>query len=120
MTDFLADENLPLQIVQALRTLGHRVDVVDPVQRGAPDVGLLARADPQSLILLTQDKGIAKLALHDGHPCFGLVVLDVPQKGGWKRNARAQKLAQRIHALTRRLAGHVTIVSENGETSTPL
>lgn len=109
MARFLADENFPFPIVKALRGQGHEVEVLTRENRRANDLALLARALAAVQILLTQDKDFAELVLKGGHPCFGIVHLSVPNKGGWK--GRAGGLAARLDQAADHLAGAFTVLT---------
>ena len=110
MTAFLADENFPAPVIKALVALGRDVEAMPEALRGEADTDLLARAAHAHRVLLTQDKDFAALVAA-GAPSYGLVLLRLPTKGGWK--ARARNLAKRIDALSATLAGAMTIVFED-------
>lgn len=110
MTAFLADENFPAPVSKALVALGHDVETLPEALRGEADTDLLARAAQARLILLTQDKDFAALVAA-GAPSYGVVLLRLPTKGGWR--VRAADLARRIDALAATLAGALTVVFEN-------
>jgi predicted nuclease of predicted toxin-antitoxin system len=57
MSHILADENIHIDIVQALKTSGHIVVTVSELSLiGAEDETLLERANRKNMILLTADK----------------------------------------------------------------
>jgi predicted nuclease of predicted toxin-antitoxin system len=62
----LADENLPLTVVQALRGAGHHVTWIRESNPGADDQTVLATALSEDALLLTQDKDFGELALRAG------------------------------------------------------
>ena len=62
----LADENLPGSVVAELRARGHDVLSVKESMRGADDVAVLARAQAEVRVVLTQDKDFGELAYRTG------------------------------------------------------
>jgi len=61
---FLADENFPVDAVEALRAQGHDVVWIRTDEPGSPDEQVLARANRDKRILLTFDKDFGELAFH--------------------------------------------------------
>ena len=56
---FKLDENLPVELCDDLRALGHEADTVpDEGLMGVPDSILLEHAQSEDRVLLTMDKGI--------------------------------------------------------------
>lgn len=64
----LADENVPLAAVQALRGAGHDVLSVQESTRGAGDEVVLDMAGRTGRILITLDKDFGELAFRRGLP----------------------------------------------------
>lgn len=73
--NFLANENFPLDAVEALRRAGHDVGWVRADAPGSTDPQVLARAAAEQRILLTFDKDFGDLAFHVGLPAGSGVVL---------------------------------------------
>jgi predicted nuclease of predicted toxin-antitoxin system len=71
----LADENLPGSVVAELRARGHDVLSVKESMRGAGDPAVLARAQAELRIVLTQDKDFGELAYRAGLPAGCGVIL---------------------------------------------
>jgi len=60
---FKIDENLPVEIVDEIRGLGHEGDIVfDEELSGFPDAKVLGAAEKGKRVLLTMDKGSRKCA----------------------------------------------------------
>jgi predicted nuclease of predicted toxin-antitoxin system len=72
---FLADENLALSMVEALRRLGHDVDWVRSDVPGSTDEQVLARAAADGRVLLTADKDFGELAFRSGLPAESGIIL---------------------------------------------
>jgi predicted nuclease of predicted toxin-antitoxin system len=72
---FKIDENLPAEVAEQRRELGHEAStVVQEVLTGAPDSAIVAAADAEARILLTLDKGIANLLRHPTATHHGVVL----------------------------------------------
>ena len=59
---FLANENVPLDAVSALREIGHDVIWVRVDAHGSPDEDILSRAVAEKRVLITFDKDFGNLA----------------------------------------------------------
>lgn len=71
----LADENMPGSVVAELRARGHDVLSVKEAMRGADDVAVLALAQAEVRIVITQDKDFGELAYRVGLPAGCGVIL---------------------------------------------
>ncbi|HUJ27251.1 MAG TPA: DUF5615 family PIN-like protein [Myxococcales bacterium] len=71
----LANENVPLQAIQALRAAGHVVQWMAELGQSAEDSAVLALATERSLTLLTMDKDFGELAVQRGLPAPCGIVL---------------------------------------------
>jgi Domain of unknown function (DUF5615) len=62
---FKIDENLPVEIADEIRGLGHEGDTVfDEELSGFPDAKVLAAAEKGKRVLLSMDKGVATVRLY--------------------------------------------------------
>lgn len=68
MAAVLANENVPLASVEALREAGHQIIAVAEIMPGATDTEVLARAKADGLILLTLDRDYGALIYSSGLP----------------------------------------------------
>lgn len=75
MARLLADENVPGHLVEVLRAHGHDVWWARTEARGSADEDLLALAQAQGRVLLTQDKDFGVLAFRRRLPAGHGVVL---------------------------------------------
>lgn len=64
----LVNENMAGSVVQALRDRGHDVLAAKESMRGEEDVTILARAQVESRLVVTQDKDFGELAFRSGLP----------------------------------------------------
>lgn len=71
----LANENIPSTVIQLLRDRGHDVLAVKESLRGASDSMILARAQADARIVVTQDKDFGELAFRYGLPAECGVIL---------------------------------------------
>ncbi|MCK9462320.1 MAG: DUF5615 family PIN-like protein [Proteobacteria bacterium] len=72
---FLADENIPRDLITALRDGGNDVVSAKESLRGAPDRKLLAFAGAEQRVIVTQDKDFGELAFRYRLPASSGVVL---------------------------------------------
>ncbi|OAI53566.1 hypothetical protein AYO44_04015 [Planctomycetaceae bacterium SCGC AG-212-F19] len=72
---FLANEIFPLDVVEAVRQLGHDVAWIRTDAPGSPDRDILQRAVIEQRILLTFDKDFGDLAFQWGLPASCGIVL---------------------------------------------
>ena len=72
---FLADENVALRTVDALRHLGHDVAWIRTAAPGSTDAEVLARAGAERRVLLTADKDFGELAFRWALPAESGIIL---------------------------------------------
>lgn len=75
MQRFLADENVPLPIVEAIRSAGFDVMSVCDTARSIDDEDVLALAVNESRILITFDKDFGELVFHAGAASCGIILI---------------------------------------------
>ncbi len=71
----LANENMPGSVIEHLRQNGHDVLAVKESMRGAKDPDILARAQSESRVLISQDKDFGELAFRSHLPAHCGVIL---------------------------------------------
>ena len=81
----LADENIPIEIVLALRQENHDVYWIREKDAGASDITVIQKARLQKRILLTFDKDFGELVYHAGvEASVGIILLRVqPRSKSW-------------------------------------
>ena len=72
---FLANENFPLDAVEAVRKIGHDVAWIRTDAPGSKDHDILKRAVREQRVLLTFDKNFGDLAFQHGLPATCGIVL---------------------------------------------
>jgi predicted nuclease of predicted toxin-antitoxin system len=113
----LANENFPLDAVEALRKNGHDVAWIREDARGSHDEQVLERAQQENRILVTFDKDFGELAFRSKLPSTSGVILfriSVPS---------SQYIAQvAVQALAGRTdwAGHFSVIEDQRIRMTPL
>lgn len=76
---FVANENIPGPLVDALRNRGHDVLWIVEQSRGTADASVLSLAQREQRAVLTSDKDFAALAFADRHAArHGIILLRLP------------------------------------------
>lgn len=113
----LANENFPLDAVEALRESGHDVAWIREDARGSNDEQVLARAQNEGRILITFDKDFGELAFRSKLPsAIGVILFRVSTPSS-KDVARVA-----VQALASRSdwGGHFSVVEDHRIRMTPL
>lgn len=91
---FLANENFPLDAVEALRQNGHDVAWIRLESPGISDPEVLSRAQAENRILLTFDKDFGELAFRSNLPAsVGIILFRIKAPSG---SVVAEKVAKVI------------------------
>lgn len=89
----LANENIPSDLVSALRAAGHDVAWVRQEAPGNSDVEVLAWARRESRLVVTFDKDFGELAFHAKLPsASGVILFRLPMPRSEEAGARLAKL----------------------------
>lgn len=104
--DFLADENVPRPIIERLRKDGFTVDTIAEKNAGLPDADVLAIADQDGAILITQDKDFGELVVLCRLPVVGVVLLVLAQL---PLKAQVERVAQLVATHRARFAGNLSV-----------
>ena len=106
----LANENIAGGAVEQLRHLGHDVIWAAEFAAGADDANLLTRAMSEQRILVTKDKDFGELAVREGRPHVGVVLLRLRDD----RAAPTAEACRRVLATVGgRIAGRLAVVTES-------
>ena len=112
----LADENVPLQAVEALTAAGHEVQWMADLGPSTADSTVLALATERALTLLTMDKDFGELAVQRGLPALcGIVLLRLPPEPGLVARVCVAALAPPAD-----FAGQFVVVTEDRVRIRPL
>jgi predicted nuclease of predicted toxin-antitoxin system len=77
---FLANENIPFELIDDLRKLGYDILRVDEVKKGMRDHEVLDLSFKEGRILITFDKDFGKLAFKEKRKAVGIILLRVNPK----------------------------------------
>jgi len=113
----LANENFPLDAVEALRAGGHDVAWIREDSRGIPDDKVLLRAQEENRIVITFDKDFGELAFRSKLPSQSGVILFriTPKSSQYIAQVAVQALASQDN-----WAGHFSVIEDNRIRMTPL
>jgi predicted nuclease of predicted toxin-antitoxin system len=106
----LANENFPLDAVEALRSAGHDVAWIREDSRGTSDDKILLRAQQENRIVVTFDKDFGELAFRSKLPSQSGVILFriTPKSSQYIAQVAVQALASRDN-----WAGHFSVIEDN-------
>jgi len=106
---FLANENVPLDAVSALREMGHDVLWVRVDAPGSTDEDILSRAVTEERVLITFDKDFGHLALRSHLPRqTGIILFRIPESSS---SNIAKIVAASIESRSD-WTGHFTVVDK--------
>lgn len=74
--DLVADENVPRAVIDRLRADGHRIVAISEIDAGIPDTSVLAASNARAYVLITHDRDFGELAVGQGLPITGVVLLE--------------------------------------------
>ena len=105
----LVDECLVRALVDELRNRGHDVAWVRDVSPGADDETVLARANAEGRIIVSEDRDFSDLTMKQGMPAVGILRV---RMSGFPNSAAeiSARVASEIERLEARLLGHVTVI----------
>ncbi len=83
-----ADACIAGSLVRALREAGHDVIYAMEGPPGVPDIQILADAFAGSRLLLTEDHDFGALAVREGHPTHGVILIELYGLSDERRNQR--------------------------------
>ena len=107
MVRILADECIPLPVVDALKASGHDVLLIKDVCPGCPDIVVLRLANQQGRILLTRDKDFGDLTVRFRKKVPGIIRYNLL---GMPLDRQAEQLVSALKNAPKPLAGHITTV----------
>jgi predicted nuclease of predicted toxin-antitoxin system len=73
----VADENVPQPVIRRLRSDGFTVLAISEVAAGISDVRVMQASHERAFILITQDRDFGELAVRDGLPVAGVILLEL-------------------------------------------
>ncbi len=104
---FLSDESCDFAVVRALRGAGHDVAAVAEINPGIDDEVVIALANSESRVLLTEDKDFGQLAYAGEQGACGIVLIRYPTAS---RNSLGQAVVDIVDELGDRLIGAFVVI----------
>lgn len=105
---FVADENIPVRIIQRLRAAGHTVDAIGELTPRAIDADVLLRAEQSAAVLITQDKDFGELVFRRGQAAHGVLLLRLE---GLSLEAKTTATVLAVSELGTRLEGTFAVLA---------
>ena len=93
---FLVDECTGSAVAKWLRGQGYEVFSVFDEARGATDKEILAKANSEDWILITNDKDFGEMIYREGHPHRGIIFLRL----------QSQRAATKVDVISRLLSAY--------------
>ncbi len=110
---FKIDENLPVEIAEDLRVLGHDAMTVDEQSMaGLDDKSLMVHVGNESRVFMTMDKGVANIQVYPPARFAGLILFRPNQAGRGVVLAFARRRLAQLLSLD--LEGRLVVVNETG------
>jgi len=106
--NFIADEGVDREIVEALRAHGHAVLHVAEMSPGINDVDVLNLANKASSILITSDKDFGELVFRQQRIHHGVILIRLQ---GQSSQSKAATLAAVVTQLGDQLSNSFSVVS---------
>jgi len=104
----VADENVDLSIVAALRASGHEVWYVAEESRGIGDEEVLRKAWEETALLLTADKDFGELVFRQGKASAGVLLLRL---AGTSSVQREKLVSEAVNQYGEELAGAFSVLT---------
>jgi predicted nuclease of predicted toxin-antitoxin system len=104
---FLADENVEIDIVDRLKSLGHTAAHASEVSPGRPDTAVLQAASLAGQVLITNDKDFGELVFRKHHRSAGVILLRLP---GRSPATKARLVADAIQRYGGELLGAFVVI----------
>ncbi len=77
---FIADENIPLKVVERLRKEKINIDSITKIQPGLKDEEIAKISETEKAIIITFDKDFGEIIFRKSIKPFGVILLRIPPK----------------------------------------
>ena len=104
---FLADENVPRQVLDRLRSEGLDVTTISALHSGIPDEDVMRAAESEGRVLITADRDFGDLFVRRRLGAGGVIVFQLERLSS---AAKAERVAEVIAVHADRLPGHLTVI----------
>jgi|SRR3954463_14711511 predicted nuclease of predicted toxin-antitoxin system len=105
---FLADENCDFAVVRALRSAGYDVTAISEAAPQIPDTDVIALADRERRVLLTEDKDFGQLVYAELRQSSGVILIRFPAS---ERKALPAAMLEAVKELGDRLTGLFVVLT---------
>jgi predicted nuclease of predicted toxin-antitoxin system len=106
--DFVADENVPRQVIAALEGADHRVFSISRLSPRASDDAVLERSSAMGAVLITIDKDFGDLVFRQRRVAGGVLL---PRLTGLTTRAKADAVLAAVREHGEALVGAFTVVA---------
>ena len=104
---FLADENVEMDVIDRLKSLGHTAVHVSELSRGRPDAAVLQAASQAGQILITNDRDFGELVFRKHHSSVGVILVRLP---GRTPGTKARLVAHAVQRYGEDLLGAFVVI----------
>jgi predicted nuclease of predicted toxin-antitoxin system len=104
---FVADENVSRVLIERLRADGLEIVSISETRPGAADKDVLAAADAEGCILITEDRDFGELVIRQHLTVRGLILLELDRLSN---TAEADVVAHVISAQADKLSGNLIVI----------
>jgi predicted nuclease of predicted toxin-antitoxin system len=104
---FLADENVPRLVIERLRAGGFEVISIGETRSGTSDKDVLAAADAEGCILITEDHDFGELVIRQRLGVRGMILLELDRLSN---AAEADLVAAVVAAHADKLSGNLAVI----------
>jgi len=109
--NFVADENIDVPIVSALRLAGHEVTAIAEVDPSIDDEIVLESANRDRALLLTADTDFGELVFRQGRVSGGVILIRL---AGLSSRRKADVVLNAIAAHGGEMSGRFTVIAARG------
>jgi|SRR5579864_1055185 len=104
---FLADENVSRLVIERLRSAGFDVRSVAETKPGMPDHDVLAVADSDDRVLITEDRDFGELVVRQRFGIRGMILLQLDRLS---HKAEADLVAETVSTHAGRVSGNLLVI----------
>lgn len=106
---FLTDENIGLEVVVYLRSLGHDVKSITQLYPGLSDNKVLQLSDKENRIIITSDTDFGELVYRQKQAYIGVILLRLEDEANVNKIRILERLLKNYNT---KLAGAFVVVTE--------
>ena len=114
---FLVDENISNLVRSALLGAGFEVSALEQGQRGSDDIVVLALAEQEERIVITEDRDFGELVIRRRLPVAGVLLIELEELSN---ASEAERVLAVVTSLQEGLIGHLVVVEPSRTRIRPL